>query len=277
MSIDRPSLPYESEVVSIRGVPREEPTDGELIERVGNGDRDAFEELYRRYTRPVLGLALRRLGDRAAEDAIRSFAAIGVRPRATTRTRPRRGVALHHRPERSSTARGADPTTDGGAGRAIRRPGQTSVRKRRGSPGASIELRGAARARTSVIELAYWGPRRVRSRSSSTSRWARSRRGLERARAARGPARGAQMKERFDELVGPIEDPDERPAAPRPQLALGRPPPEVSPALQAPIPAEPVQRCRGGARRSPCSRRRWPQPRSAPAGSRTSAAATWRP
>jgi RNA polymerase sigma-70 factor, ECF subfamily len=55
-----------------------ELTDGELIERVGGGDRDAFEELYRRYTRPVLGLALRRLGDRGrAEDALQdAFAAV---------------------------------------------------------------------------------------------------------------------------------------------------------------------------------------------------------
>jgi RNA polymerase sigma-70 factor (ECF subfamily) len=49
---------------------RAEPTDGELIERIAGGDRPAFEELYRRYSRAVLGLALRRLGDRGrAEDA----------------------------------------------------------------------------------------------------------------------------------------------------------------------------------------------------------------
>ncbi|HLE98838.1 MAG TPA: sigma-70 family RNA polymerase sigma factor [Gaiellaceae bacterium] len=49
---------------------RREPTDGELISRVGNGDRRAFEELYARYARAVLGLALRRLRDRErAEDA----------------------------------------------------------------------------------------------------------------------------------------------------------------------------------------------------------------
>jgi RNA polymerase sigma-70 factor (ECF subfamily) len=55
-----------------------ELTDGDLIERVGDGDRNAFEELYRRYTRPVLALALRRLGDRGrAEDAVQdAFAAI---------------------------------------------------------------------------------------------------------------------------------------------------------------------------------------------------------
>ena len=56
----------------------EELSDGVLIERVGDGDRDAFDELYRRYCRPVLGLALRRLGDRGrAEDAVQdAFAAI---------------------------------------------------------------------------------------------------------------------------------------------------------------------------------------------------------
>jgi RNA polymerase sigma-70 factor (ECF subfamily) len=46
-------------------------TDGELIARVGEGDRSAFEILYRRYARPVFALALRRLGDRGrAEDAV---------------------------------------------------------------------------------------------------------------------------------------------------------------------------------------------------------------
>lgn len=55
-----------------------EPSDGQLIERVADGDRRAFDELYRRYARPVLGLALRRLGDRGrAEDATQeAFVAI---------------------------------------------------------------------------------------------------------------------------------------------------------------------------------------------------------
>jgi RNA polymerase sigma-70 factor, ECF subfamily len=45
-------------------------SDGELIERIAGGDRSAFEALYARYARAVLGLALRRLGDRGrAEDA----------------------------------------------------------------------------------------------------------------------------------------------------------------------------------------------------------------
>src|SRR5918995_5377681 len=78
LSLSGPALPRARQAGSIRRVPHAELTDGELIERIGGGDRDAFDELYRRYTRPVLGLALRRLGDRGrAEDALQdAFAAI---------------------------------------------------------------------------------------------------------------------------------------------------------------------------------------------------------
>ena len=53
-------------------------TDGELLIRIGAGDHAAFEELHARYARAVLGLALRRLGDRGrAEDATQEvFAAV---------------------------------------------------------------------------------------------------------------------------------------------------------------------------------------------------------
>jgi RNA polymerase sigma-70 factor (ECF subfamily) len=65
-------------------------TDGELIQRAGEGDRSAFEALYRRYARPVFGLALRRLGDRGrAEDAVQeTFASIW---RSARTYRPERG------------------------------------------------------------------------------------------------------------------------------------------------------------------------------------------
>jgi RNA polymerase sigma-70 factor (ECF subfamily) len=55
-----------------------EITDGTLIERVAAHQREAFEELYGRYARSVLGLALRRLGDRGrAEDSVQEvFAAV---------------------------------------------------------------------------------------------------------------------------------------------------------------------------------------------------------
>ncbi len=63
---------------TIAGVIHDEVTDDELIQRVADRDRAAFDELYRRYTRPLLGLALRRLGDRGrAEDALQeAFAAV---------------------------------------------------------------------------------------------------------------------------------------------------------------------------------------------------------
>jgi RNA polymerase sigma-70 factor (ECF subfamily) len=78
MSVSRPALPRARRPASIRDVELGEQTVGDLIERVGEGDREAFDELYRRYSRPVLGLALRRLGDRGrAEDAVQdAFAAI---------------------------------------------------------------------------------------------------------------------------------------------------------------------------------------------------------
>jgi RNA polymerase sigma-70 factor (ECF subfamily) len=73
-------------ILSVEGGPA---SDGELIERVGEGDRDAFDELYRRYARAVLGLALRRLGDRGrAEDAAQdAFAAIWRSAASFDRTR----------------------------------------------------------------------------------------------------------------------------------------------------------------------------------------------
>lgn len=64
-------------------------TDGELIEAIATGDRAAFDELYVRYARAVLGLALRRLGDRGrAEDATQeAFAAIWRSARTYDRAR----------------------------------------------------------------------------------------------------------------------------------------------------------------------------------------------
>ena len=72
------TLPPTTAMDSISRVDAAALTDGELLGRVGSGERDAFEELYRRYARAVLALALRRLGDRGrAEDATQEvFAAV---------------------------------------------------------------------------------------------------------------------------------------------------------------------------------------------------------
>ncbi len=72
--------------------PALEASDAELLARVGEHDREAFEILYGRYVRPVFSLALRRLGDRGhAEDAVQeAFTAVW---RSASTYRPERGAA----------------------------------------------------------------------------------------------------------------------------------------------------------------------------------------
>jgi RNA polymerase sigma-70 factor, ECF subfamily len=72
------SEPSRIERAKIPEMPEARVSDGELLERVAEGDAGAFEVLYRRFARAVFGLALRRLGDRSrAEEAVQeTFAAI---------------------------------------------------------------------------------------------------------------------------------------------------------------------------------------------------------
>jgi RNA polymerase sigma-70 factor, ECF subfamily len=65
-------------------------TDGILLERIADGDNAAFDTLYRRFARPLFGLALRMLRDRSrAEDAVQeTFTAIW---RSAASYRPERG------------------------------------------------------------------------------------------------------------------------------------------------------------------------------------------
>lgn len=85
LALDRPPLARAAEPAAAPG-----RSDGDLIRRIAARDRAAFDELYRRYARPVLGLALRRLGDRdRAEEAVQeTFAAIW---RSARSYRPDRG------------------------------------------------------------------------------------------------------------------------------------------------------------------------------------------
>ena len=66
--------------------------DERLLTQVAKGDPWAFELLYQRYARPVLGLALRRLGDHGrAEDAVQeTFVSVW---RSASTYRPERGRA----------------------------------------------------------------------------------------------------------------------------------------------------------------------------------------
>ena len=88
------------ETPRLRAVPTNGPsaplpsdaTDADLLVRVAGRDREAFELLYHRYVRSMLGLALRRLRDRQrAEDAVQeTFAAVW---RSAASYRPERGPA----------------------------------------------------------------------------------------------------------------------------------------------------------------------------------------
>jgi RNA polymerase sigma-70 factor (ECF subfamily) len=88
------ALPYGARREATSGVePHDDPavSDGDLIRRVARSDANAFEVLYRRFARPVFGLALRRLGDRMkAEDAVQdTFAAVW---RSARTYKPERGA-----------------------------------------------------------------------------------------------------------------------------------------------------------------------------------------
>jgi RNA polymerase sigma-70 factor (ECF subfamily) len=97
LTLDTPArlhpVPPQQQTEQPMGAPlvdRESDTD--LLVRVADRDREAFELLYQRYVRPVFGLALRRLRDRQrAEDAVQeTFAAVW---RSAHSYRPERGPA----------------------------------------------------------------------------------------------------------------------------------------------------------------------------------------
>lgn len=139
-------------------------SDGELITRVGSGDRGAFETLYRRYARPVFGLALRRLGDRGrAEDAVQeTFASVW---RAAKSYQPERGpgapwlyavarnaIVDNGRARREPPVEGADEAAGDETPADRAESGWVAWRVHR----ALAELPDNERI---VIELAYWGGR----------------------------------------------------------------------------------------------------------------------
>src|SRR5205809_7913598 len=86
----RATLPRAPRAGTMPPVEDRRPSDDELLVQIAGGDRDAFELLYRRYVRPMLGLAFRRLGDRGrAEDAVQeTFTSIW---RSAGSYRPERG------------------------------------------------------------------------------------------------------------------------------------------------------------------------------------------
>ena len=86
------SVPPQQPTEQLKDDTRGRISDTDLLVRVAERDREAFELLYERYVRPVFGLALRRLRDRQrAEDAVQeTFAAVW---RSAQSYRPERGPA----------------------------------------------------------------------------------------------------------------------------------------------------------------------------------------
>jgi RNA polymerase sigma-70 factor (ECF subfamily) len=138
------------------------PSDGELIQRVGAGDAGAFELLYRRYARPVFGLALRRLGDRmAAEEAIQeTFASLW---RSARTYKPERGPGA---PWLYAVARNAivdrarnkfDPTTEVPETASLELGPEERAEASFVSWRVHRALEDLPRTERDVLELAYWG------------------------------------------------------------------------------------------------------------------------
>jgi RNA polymerase sigma-70 factor (ECF subfamily) len=147
------------------GPPRaasEATSDGELLARIAGRDAGAFEVLYRRYARPVYGLALRLLGDRGrAEDAVQeTFTSIW---RSASRYRPERGPGA---PWLYAIARNAIVDR----ARARREPLAEHPDAPSGEPGPAERAEHAELSwqvhraladipehERTVLELAYWG------------------------------------------------------------------------------------------------------------------------
>ncbi len=136
--------------------------DEQLLTQVATGDPRAFEILYQRYARPVLGLALRRLGDHGrAEDAVQeTFVSIW---RSASTYRPERGratawlyavarnaIADRARRRGDSLAEAPDAPSDAGGPEEHAEQSWLAWRVHR----ALEELPDRERE---PIELAYWG------------------------------------------------------------------------------------------------------------------------
>ena len=177
-------------------------TDAELLGLIAGGDRPAFEELYRRYARSVLGIALRRMGDRGrAEDVTQdTFASIW---RSASRYDPARGrpASWLYTVARNAIVDGLrrrpDPTVADPPDVAAGDPGPPEAAEASGSRGASTGH--SRRCPSTSARSSSWrtgaGCRRVRSRSTSGCRSVPSRR----ERGRRSVASRASWRKSWDD------------------------------------------------------------------------------
>ena len=246
IALDRPRVARASESAAPSG----RPSDGDLIRRIAARDRDAFDELYGRYARPVLGLALRRLGDRdRAEEAVQeTFAAIW---RSARSYRPERGAGG---PWVYAVARNAIVDRFRSRGEPVAE-----------APDAADEARGPAEraevadvawrvhraleelppAERTVLELAYWSGLSQSEVASYLGHPARDGEDADArgARAARVRARRGGPAVRGRELDELLEG-DPRLRAVHDMLVEAGPPPELPPSLEHAPGSAPAPRVR---------------------------------
>jgi len=156
-------LPRRGRGTSIGVVTADARTDAELLANVADGDRAAFEELHRRYARSVLGIALRRIGDRGrAEDATQdTFASIW---RSASRFDPARGEATSwlYTVARNAMVDGLrrrrEPPVDEAPDLPATGPGPEETAER-GWVAWRVHraLQSLPEQERSLVELAYWG------------------------------------------------------------------------------------------------------------------------
>ena len=163
IALDVPSsLPRAPRAGTMPRVEQRVPTDEELLARIARGDQGAFELLYRRYVRPVLGLALRRLGDRGrAEDAVQeTFTSIWRSARSYDPSRGRGAPWLYAVARNAISDRGrarTEPPAEAPE-EASREPGPAELAEQSWvSWRVHRALEELAEHERSLIELAYWG------------------------------------------------------------------------------------------------------------------------
>src|SRR6266516_1044632 len=158
----RSPLPRAGQAESMPGMEARRPSDEQLLDQIGDGDPKAFEVLYKRYARPVLGLALRRLGDRGrAEDAVQEAFTSIWRSAATFDPNRGRGSAWLYAVARNAIS---------DRGRARSEPPTEAPDEASAEPGPDDRaesswiswrvhraLEDLAEHERSLIELAYWG------------------------------------------------------------------------------------------------------------------------
>ena len=243
--------PSAARAATVALVSAPEVADGTLIERVAAREREAFEELYGRYARSVLGLALRRLGDRGrAEDSVQEvFAAVWRSASSYDRARGPGGAWLYtiarnaivDAQRRRPAPTVADPpelvSTECDPGR-----GGRGVMERLESPSCARDAAGARTGRDRPRVLLGPLPERGRRVSRDSARH-RQDTNAQRPRPPRRDALagGRAVSERppsFDDIVEADDPERSRLQTTHELLVAAGPPPELPPWLEA-APPEP--------------------------------------